>query len=58
MNENKYLDDKGRVWFQEFGGESSPIGYFEWKQVILPDEPEQPNDSRLPIYHSKIRCKS
>lgn len=47
-----YIDDKGRVWFQQyvkdqespkFGG---PIqGHYEWRQLSLPEEPED-NQSR------------
>lgn len=44
----EYLDDKGRVWQQEYVKEQIDpdfdvpfVAHYEWRQLDLPEEPEE-----------------
>lgn len=43
---SEYLDDQGRVWYQDghretLPGDTDPTWITEWKQLELPDEPTE-----------------
>ena len=50
----EYLDDKGRVWYQEYvAGHNSPDfgvpvrGHYVWRQIDLPEDPDSVGEAEL-----------